>query len=187
MKTEIGARNCLYPMPATIIGATVNGKPNYATIAHVGIMDHQSVSLSMAKIHYTNAGIKAHGTFSVNIPSTDLVEKTDYCGLVSGRDVDKSSFFKTFYGKLKTAPMIEDCPVNMECKLMRTVDFPKHDVFLGEIVATYCDDTLLKENVVEIGKVKPILFVMNDRSYWKLGEKLAGAWQIGKQLKKDKE
>jgi flavin reductase (DIM6/NTAB) family NADH-FMN oxidoreductase RutF len=80
-------------MPTTIIGALVNGRQNYATIAHVGIMDHESISLSMAKIHYTNAGIKAHGTFSVNIPSTDLVEKTDYCGLVSDRDADKSTVF----------------------------------------------------------------------------------------------
>lgn len=183
MKTEIGVRNCLYPMPTTIIGALVNGRPNYATIAHVGIMDHESISLSMAKIHYTNSGIKAHGTFSVNIPSTDLVEKTDYCGLVSGRDADKSTLFRTFYGRLKTAPMIEECPANMECKLVRTVDLPKHDVFFGEIVTTYCDNTLSKDNVIEIGKVNPILFVMNDRSYWKLGEKLADAWKIGKQLK----
>jgi flavin reductase (DIM6/NTAB) family NADH-FMN oxidoreductase RutF len=137
----------------------------------------------MAKIHYTNAGIKAHGTFSVNIPSTDLIEKTDYCGLVSGRDADKSTVFQTFYGRLKTAPMIEECPANMECRLVRTVDLPQHDVFFGKIVTTYCDNTLLKDNVIEIGKVNPILFVMNDRSYWKLGEKLADAWKIGKQLK----
>jgi flavin reductase (DIM6/NTAB) family NADH-FMN oxidoreductase RutF len=71
----------------------------------------------------------------------------------------------------------------MECKLVRTVDLPKHDVFFGEIVTTYCDNTLMKDNVIEIGKVNPILFVMNDRSYWKLGEKLADAWKIGKQLK----
>jgi flavin reductase (DIM6/NTAB) family NADH-FMN oxidoreductase RutF len=180
MKTEIGARNCLYPMPTTLIGATVNGKPNYTTIAHVGIMDNQSISLSMAKMHHTNAGIKEHGTFSVNIPSVELVKKTDYCGLVSGKDADKSGLFKTFYGKLKTAPMIEECPINMECKLAKTIDFPRHDVFVGEIVSTYCDNGLLKDGVPDISKLEPILFVMNDRSYWKLGERLAKAWQIGK-------
>jgi flavin reductase (DIM6/NTAB) family NADH-FMN oxidoreductase RutF len=180
MKTQIGARNCLYPLPTTLIGATVNGKPNYITIAHVGIMDHQSISLSMAKTHHTNAGIKEHGTFSVNIPSVGLVEKTDYCGLVSGKYTDKSRLFKTFYGKLKTAPMIEECPINMECKLAKTIDFPNHDVFVGEIVTTYCNNDLLKDGVPDISKLEPILFVMNDRSYWKLGERLADAWQVGK-------
>ena len=183
MKIQIGAVNCLYPMPTTLIGAIVRGKPNYTTIAHVGIMDHESISLSMAKIHHTNDGIKEHETFSVNIPSTDMVEKTDYCGLVSGKQTDKSSLFKTFYGELKTAPMIEECPINMECKLMRTVDFPRHDIFIGKINATYCANAILKGGNVEISKADPLLFVMNDRSYWRLGKKFAAAWQIGKKLK----
>ena len=77
MKVEVGARNCLYPLPTTLVGALVDGKPNYITIAHVGIMDLGSVSLGMNKIHYTNGGIKANGTFSVNIPSVKMVKKPD--------------------------------------------------------------------------------------------------------------
>ena len=184
MKVNIGARNCLYPLPTTLVGALVNGKPNYITIAHVGIMDPGSVSLGMNKTHYTNAGIKANGTFSVNIPSVQLVKETDYCGLMSGKTEDKAACFKTFFGKLKTAPMIEECAVNMECELIKTVDFPNHDIFVGKVVATYCDETVLTDGVVDFGKVEPILFVMNDRSYWKLGTKLAKAWDIGKDLKK---
>ena len=69
----------------------------------------------------------------------------------------------------------------MECKLAKTIDFPKHDVFVGEIVSTYCDNSILKDGVPDISKLEPILFVMNDRSYWKLGKRLAKAWQIGKQ------
>jgi flavin reductase (DIM6/NTAB) family NADH-FMN oxidoreductase RutF len=183
MKTEMGAKNCLYPLPTTLVGALVNGKPNYLPIAHVGIMDHESVSLGMNKSHYTNVGIKANGTFSINIPSLKMIKKTDHCGLVSGKTVDKSALFKTFCGKLKSAPMIEECPINMECELIRTVDFPSHDVFVGKIVATYCDEAVLKEGVVDFGKVQPILFVINDRSYWKLGEKLAKAWNVGKEFK----
>jgi flavin reductase (DIM6/NTAB) family NADH-FMN oxidoreductase RutF len=184
MKVEVGAKNCLYPLPTTLVGARVNGKPNYITIAHVGIMDLESISLGMAKTHYTNAGIKANGTFSVNIPSVKMVKETDYCGLTSGKTQDKAVLFKTFYGKLKTAPMIEECVVNMECQLIKTVDFPNHDVFVGSIVATYCDETVLTDGVVDFGKVQPILFVMNDRSYWSLGSKFAKAWDIGKELGK---
>ena len=184
MKIELGAKNCLYPLPTVLVGALVNGKPNYTTIAHVGIMDLESVSLSMNKHHYTNAGIKTNKTFSINMPSTKLVKETDYCGLVSGKNNEKADLFKTYYGKLKTAPMIEQCSINMECELIKTVDFPNHDIFMGKIIATYCDETVLTDNEVDFEKVQPILFVMNDQSYWSLGKKLAKAWNIGKELNK---
>jgi flavin reductase (DIM6/NTAB) family NADH-FMN oxidoreductase RutF len=165
-----------------LIGALVNGKPNYVTIAHVGIMDLESVSLGMNKLHFTNVGIKANKTFSVNIPSIKMVKETDFCGLVSGKDKNKADLFKTFYGKLKIAPMIEQCCINMECELVKTVDFPSHDIFIGKIAATHCDESVLTDGIVDFGKVKPILFVMNDRSYWSLGKKIAKAWDIGKNL-----
>jgi len=170
-------------MPTTLVGANVDGKPNYITIAHVGIMDLGSVSLGMHKMHYTNAGIKENETFSVNIPSVEMIKETDYCGLVSGKKADKASVFENFYGKLKTAPMIKECPINMECKLIRTVDFPQHDIFIGEVVETYCDEECLADGIVDFAKIQPILFVMNDKSYWKLGERFAKAWDIGKELK----
>ncbi|MGA3060295.1 MAG: flavin reductase family protein [Candidatus Bathyarchaeia archaeon] len=182
MKIELGPKNCLYPLPTTLIGALVNGKPNYITIAHVGIMDYESVSLGMGKIHYTNLGIKANKTFSINIPSTKMIKETDFCGLVSGKNKNKADMFQTFYGKLKTAPMIEQCSINMECELIKTVDFPNHDIFIGKIVSTYCDDAVLTKGAVDFEKVQPILFVMNDRSYWTLGKKIAKAWDIGKEL-----
>ena len=183
MKTNIGARNCLYPLPTTLVGATVDGKTNFITIAHVGIATPGSVSLGMGKTHYTNAGIREHGAFSVNIPSEDLLEKTDCCGLVSGRDIDKSSLFTVFHGELEHAPMIEECPINMECRLVETVSFPTHDLFIGEIVATHCDEEILEDGVVDFARVKPLLFVMNDRGYWRLGDKLAQAWNAGMELR----
>jgi flavin reductase (DIM6/NTAB) family NADH-FMN oxidoreductase RutF len=184
MKTRLGAKNCLYPMPTTLVGAMVEGKPTFITIAHVGIMDPGSVSLGMNKMHYTNAGIKETGTFSVNIPSVEMIKETDYCGLVSGKNIDKAALFEVFYGNLKTAPMIEECPINMECRLVQTVDFPRHDIFIGEIVEAYCEERCLTEGIVDFSKVQPILFAMNDKSYWKLGERLARAWHVGKGFKK---
>jgi flavin reductase (DIM6/NTAB) family NADH-FMN oxidoreductase RutF len=184
MKIEFVAKNCLYPMPTVIVGAQVNGKPNYITIAHVGIMELESVSLGMNKRHYTNAGIKAAKTFSINIPSTTMIKETDHCGVVSGKNEPKADMFKTFYGTLKTAPMIEQCSINMECELVKTVDFPNHDVFIGKIVNTYCDEAVLTDGEVDIEKVQPILFVMNNQSYYGMGEKLAKAWNIGKELNK---
>jgi flavin reductase (DIM6/NTAB) family NADH-FMN oxidoreductase RutF len=171
-------------MPTTLVGAMVEERPNFITIAHVGIMDPGSISLGMSKAHYTNAGIKQFGTFSVNLPPAEMVQETDYCGLVSGRRVDKTKLFSVFYGKLKTAPMIAECPISMECKLTKVVDFPKHDIFIGEIVATYAEETVLTDGVVDYSKVQPFFFTMTDNGYWKLGERFAQAWNVGKVLEK---
>ncbi|MBI3038684.1 flavin reductase family protein [bacterium] len=171
-------------MPITIIGAQVNGKPNFNTIAHVGIMDFSTISISLAKVHYTNKGIKENKTFSVNIPKEGLVKETDFAGMVSGETTDKSKVFEAFYGSLKTAPMILECPINMECKLIQTIEFPKHEVFLGEIVETFCGDEFLVDGKMDISKVQPILFVMDGTSYWNLGSKISNAWKVGKELVK---
>ena len=67
---------------------------------------------------------------------------------------------------------------------IKTVDFPSHDIFMGKVVATHCDEAVLTNGVVDFEKVQPILFVMNDASYWSLGKKFAKAWSIGKEYKK---
>ena len=184
MKINLGARNCLYPLPTTIVGATVNGKPNFLAIAHVGIMAGINVSVSMNKRHYTNAGIKQNGTFSVNIPSWDMVEETDYCGIASGTTTDKSGLFEVFYGKLENAPLIQKCIINMACRLIKTVDFPQNDLFIGEVVESFCDDSCLTDGVVDLSKVNPVLFSMHNRSYYKLGALSAKAWDVGKRQEK---
>ena len=86
--------------PSVIVGAIVNGKANYITLGQCGglSMNPPMVYVSINKVHYTNAGIKENGYFSVNIPSDNVVQKMDYVGLVSGRDMDKSSVFTIFCG-----------------------------------------------------------------------------------------
>jgi flavin reductase (DIM6/NTAB) family NADH-FMN oxidoreductase RutF len=184
MKIELGAKNCLYPLPTVLVGALVNGKPNYTTIAHVGIMDLGSVSLGINKNHYINAGIKENKTFSINIPNAKMVKKVDYCGLVSGKNVNKAELFQTFYGTLKTAPMIAECSVNMECELLQTVDFPNHEIFIGKVANTYADQSALTNGAVDLEKLQPILFTISNQSYYSIGKKIAKAWNIGKEFKK---
>jgi flavin reductase (DIM6/NTAB) family NADH-FMN oxidoreductase RutF len=184
MKKEMGPMMGLYPMLVILVGALVDGKPNYATIAHVGIIDFTHLSVSMGKSHYTNAGIKANRTFSVNLPSQAMVKETDHCGLVSGKKEDKSGIFKTFFGSLETAPMIEECPLNMECKLIQTIDMERHDVFIGEIVQTYFDENCLDSGKPDFEKIAPVLF-SPAAHYFRLGERFASAWSVGKELKKN--
>jgi len=184
VKKELGAKNLLCPVPVTLVGAHVNGRPNFITIAFVGVLDYSHVSVASGKNHYTNAGIKENGTFSVNIPATRQVKETDYCGIVSGKKADKSAVFETFYGKLESAPMIAECPLNMACRLVQTLDMPRHDVFIGEIVETYCDEEVLADGGVDFEKVDPILFIIYGSDYWRFGKAFARGWSVGKDLMK---
>jgi flavin reductase (DIM6/NTAB) family NADH-FMN oxidoreductase RutF len=99
---------------------------------------------------------------------------------VSGEQKNKAELFKTFFGKLNMAPMIEECALNMECQLIQTVDFPQHEVFIGKVTGTLCDESVLSEGVVDLEKLQPILFAMNDRSYYSVGKRFAKAWDVGK-------
>ena len=82
------------------------------------------------------------------------------------------------------APMIKRCPVTMECRLARTFDFETHDVFVGEIIETYADESVLTDKRIDISKVHPLLFDMNSLKYWSLGAPVAKCWNKGKELKR---
>jgi flavin reductase (DIM6/NTAB) family NADH-FMN oxidoreductase RutF len=183
----IGAVNALYPMPTTLVGATVNGKPNFLTVAHVGILNHgtpQYLSIGLGKVHYSNAGINQNRTFSICMPSEELMVETDYCGLKTGKKVDKAALFDIFYGELETAPMIRQCPVNMELRLHDVLDFDTHDIFIGELVQTYADDKVLTSGKIDVAKLRPLLFDMASVKYWRLGEAIGNCWNVGKSLKR---
>jgi flavin reductase (DIM6/NTAB) family NADH-FMN oxidoreductase RutF len=178
MKNKLGAKNILFPMPTILVGANIGGKPNYITVAHCGIAAMIHITISLRKGRFTCKGIKEKGTFSVNIPSVEMVKETDYCGLVSGQNIDKSKLFQSFYGILGTAPMIQNCPINMECKLKQTLDFPNHEIFIGEVVESYCEEEYVKNGVIDMGQVQPILF--GPGMYFKIGEPFAKTFSVGK-------
>ena len=183
-KVEIDSDRIFYPMPCSIVGANVAGKANYLTVAWFTMVNPEPpyLAIAMNKSHYTNSGIKSNGTFSVNIPSVDMAEKTDYCGMVSGRKYDKASIFETFYGKLETAPMIKEFPFNVECRLVQTVDLPAEELFIGEIITAYCDERCLTEGIPDLNKINPFVLIMPDKKYRRLGQDVGAAWEIGKNL-----
>lgn len=184
-KVDLGPKVASYPMPVSLIGANVDGKANFLVAAWfmaAGISPPK-VAVALNKVHYTNRGIKENKTFSVCIPSEEQVNAADYCGLVSGTKADKSGVFDVFYGKLKTAPMISECPLCIECKLEKVVDNGGHEIFVGEIVSTITEEKYLTEGVVDLKKVKPLMLSLNDALYYELGESKAKAWNAGKNYK----
>lgn len=183
----IGPVNALYPMPTTLVGARVEEHANFLAVAHVGILNHgtpQYLSIGLGRVHYTNPGIRDNGTFSICLPSADLMTETDYCGIMTGKNTDKSAIFDVFYGELNTAPMIRQCPVNMELKLHDVLEFPTHEIFVGELVQTYVDPEVMTGGAIDIAKVRPLLFDMASKKYWSLGPALGNCWSAGKALKK---
>ncbi|WP_136809037.1 flavin reductase family protein [Desulfosediminicola flagellatus] len=189
-RVAIGGKNALYPSLTTIVGAEVDGKPNWITIAHVGIMNHsygevpQYLSIGLHSSHYTNKGIHEYGEFSINIPSQAMLQITDYAGLVTGEKVDKSELFPLESGSLNHAPLIANCPVSMELKLSQTVNIGQHEIFIGEVVNTYIDEACLTDGKPDLAKIDPLLFDFMMIDYWSIGKRTGKPWRDGKSLKK---
>ena len=187
-KINLGSTVPSYPMPVSLVGAHVDGKPNFMTVAWFSMACYKPprMAIVLGKNHYTNPGIKENKAFSVCLPSEDMVEVTDYCGIVSGKKTDKSKIFDLFYGELKTAPMIKDCPLNIECKLVEIVESESNEIFIGEVIGTYTEERFLSDGKLDFKKMKPLILSQPDTSYWRLGEPFAKAWNIGKKYKANK-
>jgi flavin reductase (DIM6/NTAB) family NADH-FMN oxidoreductase RutF len=175
-----------YPMPVVLVGATVNGRPNFMAVAWFSKVNYDPPMMMAAigKRQYTGEGIAENGWFSVNLPGGDLVAETDYCGIVSGRSEDKARLFEVFYGESRKAPMITGCPVNFELRLAETVELPKTNLFIGEIMGAYVDEDTRSGEVPDLPLVEPLLLVESPPSnYYELGPHLARAYEVGKGLR----
>ncbi len=124
VKVALGTNVFMYPMPVTLLGTMIAGKPNFMALGWVSRvnLNPPMVGCGVAKNHYSNRGIAENGTFSINFPSAKMVEKVDYCGLYSGNSTDKSAVFEVFFGEDKTAPLIRDCPLSLECRVIQTIE-----------------------------------------------------------------
>ena len=138
----------LFPVPAVMISSVDSaGKPNICTVAWAGTIcsDPPMVSISSRPQRYSYHSIKATREFVINIPSVDEIRATDYCGVVSGRKEDK--FAKTGLSPAPASvidtPIILECPVNLECKVKKTIALGTHTLFMARIVAVQVHQHLL--------------------------------------------
>jgi flavin reductase (DIM6/NTAB) family NADH-FMN oxidoreductase RutF len=174
------------PMPVTLVGAMTQGRANFMAAAWVTRVGHKPplIGVSINRRQLTGQAIRETGAFSLCLPGPELVELTDYCGLVSGRNVDKSALFDVFFGETAGAPMIRQCPLCLEMTLAQIVELPQHAFFIGEIVAGWADGEALTNGEPDVEKYKPLLLTMPDNRYWTLGDSPADAWSVGKKRKK---
>jgi flavin reductase (DIM6/NTAB) family NADH-FMN oxidoreductase RutF len=185
-KMKMGPQPMLWPHPTTLVGADVDGKPDFATVAWAGVAagTPPAVAIALQQPRYSLKGIRRNLTFSVNIPSREMVKETDYCGLISGAKTDKvkDCNFKVFYGKTPNAPLIEQCPINLECEVRHILNMGSHSLVIGEVVETHVSEDCLTEGKPDVSKVKPFAFIRP--KYYAISEALADAFSIGKELKK---
>lgn len=187
-KIKLGPKTFLYPLPTVLVGSHVNGKPTFMTAAWVTIADPKppTLAISLMKIRYTLKGIRENEAFSVNIPSTDLVKDVDYCGIYSGKKNDKSEIFEVFYGELKAAPLIEKCPMNLECRLTQSIELGQYILLIGEIVELHVDADCMTDGKVDPSRIDPLIYAPGILNYYSLGKIVAKAFSVGKKTGESK-
>ena len=183
-KITLGPMPYMSVMPTLLVGSNVKGKPNYMTAAWgtVACMAPPMVCVALNKSRYTVKGIEENKTFSLNVPSAKQVVEVDHCGLVSGAQEDKSTVFTSFYGRLKTAPLVAECPVNIECRLFRSVDCGSHLLYIGEVVEIHADKACVTDGKPDTEKSDPIVYAQT--SYWHVGKQIDKAFSAGKKYRK---
>lgn len=168
--------NMLYPVPAVMISCQrQNEKPNIITVAWAGTIcsDPAMVSISVRKERYSYPIIKETGEFVINLTTKELAYATDYCGVKSGKDVDKFAEMKLTPGKASKVkcPIIEESPVNLECRVVEVKELGTHDMFIAEVVAVNVSKKYMDEN----GKFdlnSTDLVAYSHGEYFTLGEKI---------------
>ena len=168
--------NMLYPVPAVMVSCgRENERPNIITVAWAGTVcsDPAMLSISVRPERYSYDIIKETGEFVVNLVTKDLVFATDYCGVKSGRDVDKFKEMKLtpLVSQKVTAPGIAESPVNIECKVVQELALGSHTMFVGEVVNVTVEDAYMNETgKFELNSTGLVSYSHGE--YFLLGEKL---------------
>ncbi len=186
-KIEWKPGNMVYPLPAVMVSCADKAcNSNIITVAWTGTVctNPPMAYISVRPERHSYQMIRETGEFVINLTTKDLVFATDFCGVRSGRDVDKFSEMKLTKEKASVvaAPMIGESPVNIECKVTEVKELGSHHMFLADVVAVHVDDAYMNETQkFELGKAEPIIYSHGE--YYGLGELLG---TFGYSVKKKK-
>lgn len=170
MKKNIGSQMALYPMPLTVIGVMDKDKPTWTLVAHVGIIGHDRVLVSLAAPHFINSIIKKEQKLSINIVTENILPQADYSGSVSGEKEDKSDLFGYDLGDEGT-PLIKNSPLTMECKVVDVYNTPGFESFICTVSGTYTEEEYLNEaGKIDYRKLKLVLFEFPTYEYLRTGD-----------------
>lgn len=176
MKQTWKPGNMVYPLPAVLVTVTDGeGNDNVLTIAWTGTIctNPALVYISVRKERHSYDMLKKTGEFVINLTTEELVFATDFCGVRSGRDMDKfkeMNLTKEEATYVK-APMIKESPVNIECKVVEVKEYGSHDMFVAEVLAVHADEKYMDETgKFDLSKANPIVYSHGE--YYTMGEKI---------------
>ena len=190
MKTTFGPQRILFPSPVALVVTGDMDNANIATIAWVSLLTSvpPSLGISVGTKGVSGEAIKKNKEFTVNIATVDIMTEADYCGISSGKDIDK--FAETGLTKIPSkvvkAPIIRECPLNLECRLVNATMVGRTNHFVGEIMETHIDTDKLKDpekyGSVDISMFNPLIYIGGAREYRRIGEKVGDAYSIGNKI-----
>ncbi|MCM1143266.1 MAG: flavin reductase family protein [Blautia sp.] len=163
-KLKFKPGNMLYPLPAVLVSvADKEGNSNLLTIAWAGTIcsDPPMVSISVRPERHSYHMIEETGEFVVNLTTEELSFATDYCGVKSGRDVDKwkETGLTPVQGEAVNVPMVKESPVNLECRVTEKKELGSHHMFLAEVVAVHVDEKYMdEEGKFHLNDAKPLVY-----------------------------
>ena len=177
-KVEIKPNSLGLPMCCVVVSCYEEKHGgNMITLGYCAVVNGQPpmIGISVRPSRYSYSLIKEAGDFVVNVPTDEQVVTADLAGLVSGKSVDKFDLTrcKKAQAKVVKSPLIEEFPLNFECKLLDTVELPSHTLFIGEVVAMHADDVLLNPDKTLNWEGAPFLLFWN-RVYFAMGKQIAG-------------
>ncbi len=185
MKKDLGSAGELFPQSVFIVASyDEDGTPNAMNVAWGGECTRNEVAINIGD-HKTTDNILATGAFTVAPADVAHVVEADYFGMATGRKVDKAKGSRLTFVRSDhvNAPVIDELPLTMECKVKDVRDWGGEKRFIGEIMNTRVDEVILDdEGRVDFGKMKPIVYDSTRRIYRVVGDVVGGAWDVGKAL-----
>lgn len=188
MKKSFGARTLVVPTPVWAVGTyDKQGRPNVMSAAWAGICCSRPpcVAVSLRKATHTYGNIVERKAFTISVPSEAHAREADYIGMVSGKNADKfaAARLTPVRSALVDAPYVGEFPLVLECRLLQTVEIGLHTQSIGEILDVKADASVCnRDGLVELEKVRPILFTPEINSYHGVGRFLGQAYSIGKDV-----
>lgn len=175
VKTLHAPSTALYPVPAIMATCGSWERPNIITLAWVGTLNSSppNIGISVRPTRFSYDLLKDSGEFIVNVPTADLLRVTDYCGNVSGRNVDKfaETGLTAERGQVVNVPLIAECPLNIECQVTQTIPLGSHELFIGKVVAVHMSEELLdSKGNLDLTRADPIAY--GGGKYWQVGSLL---------------
>jgi flavin reductase (DIM6/NTAB) family NADH-FMN oxidoreductase RutF len=189
MKKQLSVKPLLFPMPTPLIAAEHEGKRGLLTAAWIGMVSGTppTVGVAIRATRHTLELIEASGCFTVNVPSVGMEAAVDFCGIVSGRDIDKfaGAGLTAVPATLVSAPMVAECAFNIECRVTEIHPIGEYRLVMGEIVETHAEEGILTEDgkTVDVGLLDPLVYIPGMQQYRGLGPKVADAYSVGRPLK----